>query len=145
MRSLWTRRTKRAERGAVAVEFALVVPILLLVLIGIINFGVVITQQLSLSNAARQAARYSVIDGRDCDMVEAEARAAVATVGMGADAPVFTITGGTCPEPCADSTVGANVNVTMTYESTYVVPFPIPGFDNSIDLEGEGQFRCEFS
>lgn len=128
-------------------EFALVVPFLILIMLGIVNFGAVIAQQLSLSNAARQAARYAVTDGPTCTTVETEARDAVATVGMPRTAPTFAMTGGGCPKPCTGSAARAdkNVTVTLAYNSTFIVPFPIPGFPSSVNLEGKGVFRCEFS
>ncbi len=59
-------RNTRGERGASAVEFALVVIPLLMVIAGIVNFGVVFAQQLSLDNAVRAGARAGVVDtGKD--------------------------------------------------------------------------------
>lgn len=49
------------QRGAAAVEFALVVPFLLLIIIGIIQFGFAFTAQISLTQAAREAARTLVV------------------------------------------------------------------------------------
>ena len=43
------------------VEFALVLPILLLLLCGIIDFGWLYYNQITLNNAAREGARYAVI------------------------------------------------------------------------------------
>ena len=144
---LRTHRNGRTERGAAAVEFALVVPFLILLIIGMVNFGVVLSQQLSLSNAARQAARYAVVDGPTCSDVENEARNALGAPGMDSSAPTVGIVGGSCPKPCAGSASRAdkNVTVTLNYASTWVVPFPIPGLGSSIALEGKGKFRCEFS
>jgi hypothetical protein len=48
---------RRQERGAVAVEFALVLPILLTLVFGIIELGRLCNAQIVLSNAARKAAR----------------------------------------------------------------------------------------
>ena len=52
----------RSERGAAAVEFALVVPILLVLLLGIIEFGRAYNVQISLTHAARETARTMAID-----------------------------------------------------------------------------------
>ena len=52
----------RSERGAVAVEFALVLPILLMCLVGIMEFGKAYNTQISLTHSAREAARYMVIN-----------------------------------------------------------------------------------
>ena len=45
-----------------AVEFALIVPVLLLIVFGIINFGVLFSQQLTLNNAVREGARKAVVN-----------------------------------------------------------------------------------
>ncbi len=54
-------RSPRDERGAVAVEMALITPILVMFVFGIIQFGIVFAQKLALSNAAREAARAGVV------------------------------------------------------------------------------------
>lgn len=51
-------RTARHDRGAAAVEFALVVPLLLLILFGLITTGMTFSDHLSATNAVREAARY---------------------------------------------------------------------------------------
>ncbi len=143
-----SRRRRRREHGAVAVEFALVVPLLLVLLFGIVDVGIVLAQQLSLSNSARQAARFAVVDvaGRTCGDIENEARAAATTVGMTAADPTFVLSGaaGPCERPCAGSTSTTDIRVTLTYRSNFVVPVPIPGFPTGLDIEGEGVFRCEY-
>ena len=59
-------RGSRPEGGAAAVEFALVMPILVLLISSIVGFGVVLAQQMALGNAARQVARSAVVDGSFC-------------------------------------------------------------------------------
>lgn len=51
------------QRGAAAVEFALVVPLLLSMLLGIIDFGTAWGQSVSLQGAARESARQGVTLG----------------------------------------------------------------------------------
>lgn len=50
-------KTKNTEHGAAAVEFALVVPMLMVIVFAIIVFGQVFTMQIALTQAARTAAR----------------------------------------------------------------------------------------
>jgi Flp pilus assembly protein TadG len=51
-------RRARAERGAAALEFALVVPVLLLVLFGVITTAMAYSDHSSATNAVREGARY---------------------------------------------------------------------------------------
>jgi Flp pilus assembly protein TadG len=53
------------ERGAAAVEFALVLPLLLVLLLGIIDFGLYFYNDLQLTHVARDAARYLSVGGTD--------------------------------------------------------------------------------
>lgn len=52
------RHRERDHRGAAAVEFALVVPVLIMILFGLIWTGFVFADHLSATNAVREGARY---------------------------------------------------------------------------------------
>ncbi|PWN01754.1 hypothetical protein DJ010_17125 [Nocardioides silvaticus] len=54
------RRTDE-ERGAAAVEFALVVPILLILVFGIVNFGQFLSQRQAATQAAAEGARAAAV------------------------------------------------------------------------------------
>ena len=49
--------SRASERGAVAVEFALLAPVLIMILLGIMEFGRAYNAQVSLTNAAREGVR----------------------------------------------------------------------------------------
>lgn len=51
-------RDRRDQRGAVAVEFALILPIVVMLLFGTLSAGLVYSDHLAVTNAAREAARY---------------------------------------------------------------------------------------
>jgi len=51
------------QRGAAAVEFALIVPLLLSLVLGAIDFGMAFAQTINLQGAAREAARQGVTQG----------------------------------------------------------------------------------
>lgn len=55
------RRARREERGAAAVEFALVVPLLLLILFGIIGYGYLLSFRQALSQGAAEGARAAAV------------------------------------------------------------------------------------
>lgn len=57
----YNRYRRNGERGAALVEFALVLPLLLLVLFGIIEFSVLLYDKAVITNASREAAREWVV------------------------------------------------------------------------------------
>ena len=57
----------KSEKGQSAVEFALVLPLLLVILCGIIDMGWVYSNQYQVENAAYAGVRYAVINGADID------------------------------------------------------------------------------
>lgn len=70
LRSMF-RRKKRDEEGQGTVEFALILPILLLVIFGIIDFGWLFFNETMLSNIARSSARKAVVSIHDYAETEA--------------------------------------------------------------------------
>jgi len=61
----------RSQAGAELVEFALVLPILLLVFGGIVDFGLLLLRQQVVTNAAREGARLAVLPGYTATDVQA--------------------------------------------------------------------------
>lgn len=53
-------RIRRGTRGTAAIEFGLVLPLLLIVLVGIIDYGHIHFTRLTMTNAAREGARVGV-------------------------------------------------------------------------------------
>ena len=51
----------RSERGQSLVEFALVLPIFLVLVLGIIDFGLGLKSWITITNAAREGARYAAV------------------------------------------------------------------------------------
>lgn len=74
----WLRRC-RAEDGAQLVEFALVLPLLLLVMLGIAEFGFMFQRYEVVTNAAREGARLAVLPGYDLTDVRARVAAFVSS------------------------------------------------------------------
>lgn len=61
------RNGKRGDAGASLVEFAFVAPFLLLLLLGIIEFGYLFGQNNEIRHAAREGARYAAVSYPDRD------------------------------------------------------------------------------
>lgn len=130
------------EKGAVAVEFALIAPILLTLVLGIFEFGRAFNIQVSLSEAAREAARHAAIHYADAGYTDGDAQnagvVAAPSVGLAPeDVDLAFSDGGACSP-------GDNVTVTVTFNTTYLTGLPglIPGMPAELSLTGRGVMRC---
>lgn len=61
MKKRRSRRRLRGEDGQAMLEFALVLPIFLLILCGMLDYGWLYYNQLALNNICREGARYAVV------------------------------------------------------------------------------------
>ena len=86
------KRFLKSEKGQAMVEFALVLPLLLILLCGIIDFGWLYYNQITLNNAAREGARYAVIyyDPVSDWKSAAESRMLSSMVGVGSAAAIVS-------------------------------------------------------
>lgn len=76
-----SRRTGRRNRGQSLVEFAIVLPVIVVVVLGIFDLGRAVFTYNTLSQAARQANRQAIVD-QDGTRVRAVAVAAAPTIGL---------------------------------------------------------------
>lgn len=111
---------RRNERGAAAVEFALVVGLFIFVLYGLIAFGMILATKQRVTNAAAEGARAAVGQTSSAAAVSAAtARVLAAGLPAGAYTPVYTTA------PCGSNQC---ITVTINYDlaGSPVVP-PAPG------------------
>jgi Flp pilus assembly protein TadG len=71
--STYGRQPPHDSRGQALVEFALIVPALVLLLLGIMEFGRAVYASNALANAAREGARYGIINPQDSSGIQAHA------------------------------------------------------------------------
>ena len=99
------KRQLRSERGAELIEFALVFPLLLMVILGIVDFGFLFQRMEVVTNAAREGARIAVLPGYSEADVRARVQNYVETAGI----------------PTTGTPSNPEVNVDMAYS------IPMPG------------------
>jgi Flp pilus assembly protein TadG len=120
MKSL--RGFRRDRSGQALVEFALVMPLLLLFLVGIIEFGRGWNVHQVITDAAREAARKCVIydPATTQAQVENTAKNAMAAVGINTAPPVaITVTGFNQPQPTGTA---CTVTIQLPYTFTFLGP-----------------------
>ena len=132
-------KSKRSERsrGAAVVEFALVLPLLMMVVFGAIQFGTLFNRQQGLHAAAREGARLAALPSSTQAEITTATTNALDGVAL-AGTPTITITPNVS-QPC-DNRPGE----TVTVEITVPTSLEIPMYGTvSKTLKGRGEFRCE--
>jgi Flp pilus assembly protein TadG len=125
-------RRLRETRGASAVEFALLLPLLVTLVLGTVEFGHAFQVQSTLSAAAREAARTMALqDDPAAARTAVQGAASVLTPAV-TDTQV-TVAPATCP-----AAGGGTVTVTVRYP----MPFLTGLFGASLTLTGTGVMRC---
>lgn len=109
-------RTAIADRrGSIAVEFAFIVPPLILFLLGAIEGGRMLWAQNALQYAVEQAARCAVVDTTNCGSVsQIQAYAAGKTYSLHLASKIFSVTNPSC---------GAQVSANLPFST--ITPIPI--------------------
>ena len=120
---------KASERGAVAVEFALLAPVLVMLLLGIMEFGRAYNVQASLTNAAREGVRVMAINNSQSDARTAAKNAAGPLNPVLADGNV-AFSAPTCA-------VGSQMTVTITYSLGTMT-----GIAGPFAMTGKGTMLC---
>ena len=139
-------KNTRDERGASAVEFALTVIPLLMVIAGIVNFGLVFAQQLSLDNAVRAGARAGVVQtGNNPSTIATDQWSSTAIAQSQTSGFVVTYPSAV-GSTCKNSTFGQSMVVRGTVTTKFLIPWPLPGslVPQQVTLSSQAEFQCEY-
>ena len=125
-------RCKRSsdESGAAAVEFALILPVLILMILGMIEFSRAYNVQISLSNAAREGARVMAIYD-DAPLARSSAIAAAPSLNPALTSGEISVSPAAC-------TSGQTVKVTIKHSLPLITDY----FGVSIPMTGTGVMLC---
>jgi TadE-like protein len=141
---MFGRRMNRQRRGQALVEFALILPVLLLIIFGIVDAGRLIFTMNTVGNAARSAARVAIVNqstaGSDtCDTLSATAYPIGCAIASGINlsiAPADVVVTyrdpadtGTCPPPPPPQPPGLQIGCLAVVQVTghYTPLTPIIG------------------
>ena len=133
----------KAQKGAAAVEFAIILPLLIMLLFGIIEFGIILYDKAMITNASREGARAGIVFDPD-GIPDSDIRNVVKEYCMG-----HMITFGEDSIEDGDITItrdtvtgNLTVNVTYTYDFL-VLPNFVAGIVGDINLAAQTIMRME--
>jgi Flp pilus assembly protein TadG len=121
-----TRRSWRSERGAELLELAVALPILLLVVAGIVDFGIMFQRYEVVTNAAREGARVGILPDYAVADVQARVSSYLAASGLNDAAPVPTVTYGSVEVTPGGPTMDT-VTVRVEYPHSFIFLGPVAG------------------
>ena len=131
------RRKAPRDRGAAAVEFALLLPLLMLLVFGIVDFGRALNAQITLTQAAREGARLAALG-------EPNVVSSTQAAATGLNPVNVTVT--SCP---AGAGAGVNAVVQVSYTFSFITPIAAiaglfgSGFGSTMTLTAQGVMPCE--
>jgi Flp pilus assembly protein TadG len=144
-------RCWRETRGNAALEMALVAPMLVLMMIGVADFGMAVFLKMQVQQAAQAGAEYAIVHGFDAAAITTAATSAVPVSGITATpAPAqscgcpsgTTMTAATCGTNCANG-LGAGTYVTVSTQGTYATMLAYPGMPASFAFTAASIVRVQ--
>lgn len=133
------------ERGAAAVEFGLILPVLLLIVGGVVDFGMMYFQQIELANAARDGVRQVVVNQASGGWTQADiqGRIAQAASPLKIATPVTLLRNGAAATNwyCKNSGEVMTVTVAPLTAYDYTILKFVPGLPKPT-LRGTASMTC---
>jgi hypothetical protein len=132
MRSILTSLKK--EEGQSATEFALVLPLILMVILVIIQMGIVVNAQLIITHAAREGARDGSVTNSNMRIRESVVNSAGTLDKNSMNISI---------RPSSSRKIGDYITVTVEYNPPIIFPGIELVFPNSISLRSSATMRIE--
>jgi Flp pilus assembly protein TadG len=132
------------EQGAVLIEFAMVLPVLLLIVVGIMDFGLLFRQQQVVINAAREGARMAALVGYTEADVQSRVQAYLTAGGVTATPATTRVA--TRVTPASGSPFNAwEIRVDVPYTISMLSPIAglFGGSFGTVTLRGSAVMRVE--
>ncbi len=110
---------KLNDRGAVAAEFALLLPVLMLILFGAIEFGMMMYGREVVTNATREGARYGIVAQSPpvtSGQMITQATTYLTGTGVNPASVIFSV-------PACCGVTGTPVTLSATYQYPWLIPY----------------------
>ena len=141
--SRWRPHRSAGQDGVASVELALILPVLMLLVVGAVRFGIAFNAKIEMTGAAREAARY-VIAHQGAANLSASALVAAqgASPGLdltGAEVVITNTTSGS--GVCSSAAPYGEIRVTISRQYPLLVSLP-PLSAVNVGVTGIGSFQC---
>ncbi len=145
------KRLLKKSGGASAVEFAIVLPLLVLLVFGIIELSLALYDQGMITNASREGARFGIVyripavtDAEITSVVHNYLGSHLVTLGGKRSPSSNPTTGATVVVTRTGGSPGGNLRVRVGYTYSFLVlPKFTPGLGQGINMAGETVMRME--
>ncbi len=132
---------RRKRRGASAVEFAVVAPVIFLLIFGMIEFGRLVMVQQILTNAAREGARRAILQDATAGAVIQTVRNYLTNCTINGNNPNLVISVTPAPEQAQATDETITVAVSLPYRDVSWLPSPF--FLGSTTMNARSVMRRE--
>lgn len=122
------------NRGQALVEFALILPVLMLLIVGVMEFGLIINQYMVVTEAAREGARSAALGDSNATITTV-----VKTAASQIDTSQLTVT----VSPATTRVRGSGVTVTVQKPIKTITKLINPFFPAGFTVQGMATMRVE--
>ncbi|SHF22609.1 TadE/TadG family type IV pilus assembly protein [Caloramator proteoclasticus] len=126
---------KHRKKGQALIEFSILLPIILLIVMGISEFGIMLNSYLTIQNASREGARLGIMGADDNEIVQA-----VYSSASHIDTNKLNVT--ITPND-SNRKSGETLRVRVEYEYDLLIPIIKNILGNQVELTAETAMRVE--
>ncbi len=126
-------RLIKSEQGQAIVETALIMPLLIMMIFGMVELGRLGNAYLAVTHAARHGARHGVVGGSNPEIIEKVKNASLPLDNEKISITIYPETG---------RITGTDLSVTVAYPVELIIPF-FPGLSSPVNVESTVIMRVE--
>lgn len=131
---LWLNKYIKNHKGQALVEFALMLPVLLLLVVGVMEFGLIINQYIVMAEAAREGARSAAVGSSNATIISV-----ATTAANQVETGQLTVT----ISPSDTRIRGDSVTVTVGRPMQAITQLMEPFFPSGFTVQGTATMRVE--
>lgn len=145
------RRLREADQGAVAVEFAMLAPALVLMMVCVADVALGIYYKMRVQNAAQFGTQYAVAHGFDGSTIAAAVKSTSTISNLSVTPAPYqycgcptagTISGIACTSTCADGS-WPGLYAVISAQGAYTTMIPYPLFPKSFTFASQATVRVQ--